>query len=106
MKTEMDWVRIERTFEAPIETIWSMWTEASLFQKWYGPNGMSIPFAEMNVVEGGRRKICMKMEMPNRTHTMWFVGEYKEVNAPKRLVYRPSRKIAPFQLGQDPIQGC
>lgn len=90
MATEDRWVEIERTFEAPIETVWRMWTEAELFKKWYGPNGMNIPIAEMDVVAGGKRKICMKMEMPDRTMTMWFVGEYKEVNAPGRLVYTES----------------
>jgi uncharacterized protein YndB with AHSA1/START domain len=86
----MEWVRIERTFEAPIDAVWRMWTEAGLFQKWYGPNGMNVPVAEMNVVEGGQRKICMKMETPERTMTMWFIGEYKEVKAPTRLVYTES----------------
>ncbi|MDJ0761133.1 MAG: SRPBCC domain-containing protein [Woeseiaceae bacterium] len=90
MQTESDWVRIEREFEAPIETIWGMWTQSDLFQKWYGPNGMEVPVAEMNVVVGGQRKICMKMEMPDKTMTMWFIGEYKEVSPPNRLVYTES----------------
>ena len=74
MKAEMDWVRIERVLEAPIERVWDMWTDPALFAQWYGPNGMTIPIAEMDVAVGGRRKICMKMEMPDRTMTMWFTG--------------------------------
>ena len=89
-QTEIEWVRIERTFEAPLETVWAMWTDASLFQKWYGPNGMSIPTAEMDVRVGGKRKICMQMSMPDREMKMWFVGEYVEVTAPTRLVYTES----------------
>ena len=54
-----EWVRIERTFDAPIENVWSMWTDASKFQSWYGPNGMTIPIAEMDVSIGGTRKICI-----------------------------------------------
>ena len=50
MPGEQDWVRIERTFDAPINTIWNMWTDAVMFQQWYGPNGMDIPVAEMDVV--------------------------------------------------------
>ncbi|MEM8935960.1 MAG: SRPBCC domain-containing protein [Pseudomonadota bacterium] len=90
MRNEIDWVRIERTFNAPIETVWAMWTQAELFQKWYGPNGMTIPFAEMDVVEGGARKICMQMETPDKTMTMWFTGEYKEVKPTHRLIYTES----------------
>lgn len=90
MQTDIEWVRIERTFEATIETVWAMWTDPALFAKWYGPNGMTIPTSEMDVRLGGKRKICMQMVMPERTMTMWFVGEYKEVSAPTRLVYTES----------------
>lgn len=88
MKTEMDWLRIEREFEAPIETVWRMWVDAELFKQWYGPKGMNVPVAEMDVSEGGQRKICM--QMPGQEMSMWFIGEYKEVVIPTRLVYTES----------------
>ena len=87
---ENKWMKIERSFDAPIGTVWDMWTRAEMFQKWYGPNGMSIPVAEMDVVVGGKRKICMEMKRPDHTMQMWFTGEYKEVQAPTRLVYTES----------------
>lgn len=90
MNSANEWVMIERVFDAPIETVWKMWTDPSLFRKWYGPNGMEVPVAEMDVVIGGRRKICMKMVRPDRTMTMWFTGEYKEIEEPTRLVYTES----------------
>ncbi len=90
MNSENDWVMIERVFNAPIETVWKMWTDPALFGQWYGPNGMKVPVVEMDVVIGGTRKICMQMERPDRTMTMWFTGEYKEVHKPTRLVYTES----------------
>lgn len=90
MQTEIEWLRIERTFDAPIETVWAMWTDPNLFKKWYGPNGMSVPTAKMELKVGGTRKICMRMETPDRNMSMWFVGEFKEVSAPSRLVYTES----------------
>ncbi len=84
------WVLIERVFDAPIEMVWQMWTDPTLFQKWYGPNGMNIPVAEMDVVVGGNRKICMEMVRPDRVMTMWFLGIYKEIQKPTRLVYTES----------------
>ncbi len=90
MSNENKWAVLERVFEAPIETVWQMWTDPSLFKQWYGPKGMTIPSAEMDVTVGGRRKICMEMKMPDRTMTMWFTGEYKEITAPNRLVYTES----------------
>ncbi|MEO0485890.1 MAG: SRPBCC domain-containing protein [Pseudomonadota bacterium] len=85
-----DWVKITRSFEAPIADVWRMWTDAELFKSWYGPMGMSVPVAEMDVTVGGLRKISMQMVTPERTMTMWFTGVYKEVSAPNRLVYTES----------------
>ena len=82
-----DWVKITRTFDAPIQAVWDMWAVPKNFQKWYGPMGFSVPVAEMDVTVGGTRKINMEMVTPDRTMSMWFTGEYKEVSAPNRLVY-------------------
>lgn len=90
MNEEPNWVRVEREFDAPIEMVWSMWVDPDMFKKWYGPMGMSVPTAEMNVVVGGIRKVCMEMTSPERTMSMWFTGVYKEVNQPSRLVYTES----------------
>lgn len=78
---------IERTFEAPIELIWSMWTESEHFANWYGPMGATIPSAEMDVTVGGRRFIKMEMQTPNGDMAMFFLGEYKEITPTSRLVY-------------------
>ncbi len=90
MSEDKKWVRVEREFDAPIATIWSMWTDPALFKAWYGPRGMSVPVAEMDVKVGGTRKICMEMASAERQMKMWFTGVYKEVNALRRLVYTES----------------
>ena len=83
-------VVIERTLEAPVALVWSMWTESEHFAAWYGPQGASIPVADMDVTVGGRRHICMEMTTPDGPMQMWFVGEYIEIDAPRRLVYTES----------------
>lgn len=90
MTEDQTWVRIEREFPAPIDSVWQMWTDPSLFRQWYGPIGMTVPVAEMDVVVGGQRKVCMEMKTPERTMTMWFTGVYKEISPPNRLVYTES----------------
>jgi len=105
MTHENQWVVIDRKFNAPIETLWKMWTDPKLFKQWYGPNGMQIPVAEMDVTIGGKRKICMEMNKGSHTMTMWFSGEFKEINPPTRLVYTESmcdsdgNIIAPQTMG-------
>ncbi|MBO6675495.1 MAG: SRPBCC domain-containing protein [Rhizobiales bacterium] len=90
MSDQQEWVRIEREFDAPIDLVWQMWTDPELFKQWYGPKGMSVPTAQMDVTVGGVRKISMAMETPQRSMTMWFTGVYKEIKAPNRLVYTES----------------
>ncbi len=98
-------VKIERTFDAPIDLIWAMWTEAEHFANWYGPMGAKIPKAEMDVTVGGRRHIAMEMETPGGAMQMFFVGEYREINPKTRLVYTEAladadgNAMTPEQMG-------
>ncbi len=85
-----DAVMIERTFDAPANLIWQMWTEPEHFKAWYGPDGATIPVAKMDVRVGGSRLVCMEMETPNGLMQMWFTDEYREVVGNERLVYTES----------------
>jgi uncharacterized protein YndB with AHSA1/START domain len=87
-------VVIERTFDAPIQLVWDMWTDADHFAAWYGPMGARIPVAKMDVTVGGKRHVCMEMDTPNGAMQMWFVGEYLEVSPHTRLVYTESMSNA------------
>ena len=103
--SEQNWVKIEREFDAPIDRVWSMWTEPLLFQQWYGPMGMTVPSAEMDLKVGGVRRISMHMKTPEREMTMYFTGVYKEITPPRRLVYTESmcdadgRILSPESMG-------
>ncbi|MEM7028499.1 MAG: SRPBCC domain-containing protein [Chloroflexota bacterium] len=83
-----DAVVIERVFEAPIDLIWDMWTQAKHFKSWYGPTGFTIPVADMDVRVGGKRLICMAS--PDGNMKMWLTGEYVEISPKERLVYTES----------------
>jgi uncharacterized protein YndB with AHSA1/START domain len=82
-----DAVVIERSFDAPIDLIWQLWTDPEHFKAWYGPDGAVIPVAKMDVRVGGARLVCMEMATPNGPMQMWFAGEYVEVIENERLVY-------------------
>ncbi|MEM8773930.1 MAG: SRPBCC domain-containing protein [Pseudomonadota bacterium] len=90
MSDAKDWLEVERDFDAPIDAVWAMWTDPELFKKWYGPNGVTVPAAEMDLRVGGTRKICMEMKSPQNSFQMWFIGVYKEISVPNRLVYTES----------------
>lgn len=82
-----DAVVIERTFDAPVDLVWRMWTDGAEFASWYGPTGASIPVAELDVRVGGRRRVCMEVSTPDGPMRMWFDGEHRTVDAPSLLVY-------------------
>jgi len=83
-----DAVVIERTFDAAVDLIWRMWTDPEHFKMWYGPNGFTVPVAEMDVRVGGKHLFCM--ESPDGNMKMWSTGEYTEVVPNERLVYTDS----------------
>jgi len=100
-----DAVVIERTFDAPIDLIWAMWTNPDRFKEWYGPEGSVIPVAKMDVRVGGSRLVCMEMQTPQGPMQMWFTGEYLEVVPHQRLIFTESMAdengnlIAPSDMG-------
>ena len=100
-----DAVMIERSFDAPLDLIWQMWTDPEHFAAWYGPDGATIRVAKMDVRVGGTRLISMQVQTPNGAMQMWFAGEYREVVENERLVYTESisdengNVLSPADLG-------
>lgn len=87
MQNETKDVVITRTFNAPIKSVWDMWTSPENFQKWYGPEGATLPTIEMDVQVEGKRFFCMEVNTPNGPMKMWFTGKYLEVNPTTKLSY-------------------
>jgi uncharacterized protein YndB with AHSA1/START domain len=100
-----DAVTIERSFGAPVELIWQMWTDPEHFAAWYGPDGATIPIAKMDVRVGGTRLVSMEVQTPGGPMQMWFTGEYREVVENQRLVYTESMSdengnvLSPEEMG-------
>jgi uncharacterized protein YndB with AHSA1/START domain len=102
-----DTIVIERTFDAPVELIWQMWTQPEHFAKWYGPERVNVTVAEMDVRIGGKHLFCMEIPTPDGTMKFWMTGEYTEIVPNERLVYTDSiadengNLVAPSTLGWD-----
>jgi uncharacterized protein YndB with AHSA1/START domain len=100
-----DALTMERSFGAPVELIWQMWTDPEHFAAWYGPEGATIPIAKMDVRVGGTRLVCMEVQTPDGPMQMWFTGEFREVVENERLVYSESMSdengnvLSPEELG-------
>ena len=98
-------VTLERVLDAPIDLVWQMWTDAEHFAAWYGPTGATVPVIEMDVTIGGTRHFCIEMQTPDGQSRMWFVGEYRVIDPPTRLVYTESmsdpdgNRVSPDAMG-------
>lgn len=47
-------MRVERTFEAPLETVWSAWTTPEILDQWWGPSPWRAETSVMEFSVGGK----------------------------------------------------
>lgn len=78
---------ITRTFDAPRELVFQAFTQAEHLQHWWGPKGMTLRVAELDVRPGGT--FLFSMEAPDG-HKMWGKFVYRENVAPEKIVYTNS----------------
>lgn len=78
-------VTIKRSFPARPERVFKAWTEAAELRKWFGPAGFETTHAEADARPGGRYRLAIKKQ-PDGPERCVF-GEYREVAAPKKLVF-------------------
>jgi len=76
---------VKRLLNAPPERAFRAWTLAEHIRQWMRPEpGMVVPLASMDLRVGGKFRIQMKN--PDGEF-FTAVGEFREVQAPTRLVY-------------------
>ena len=75
---------IQRIFSAPRETVFEAWTKVEHVVNWFGPNGFTAPFCEIDFRVGGSYRICMRSP-ESGDHWVW--GEYQEIVEPERIVF-------------------
>jgi uncharacterized protein YndB with AHSA1/START domain len=81
-ETKGDFV-ISRVFEAPRELLWECFTDPERMKQWWGPKGVTVVAAKMDLRSGGT--FHYGMSMPNG-QVMWGKFVYREITAPERLV--------------------
>jgi len=47
-------VKVERSFDAPVDLVWSAWTESELLDQWWGPKPYHVETKSMDFSEGGK----------------------------------------------------
>ena len=52
---------ISRAFAAPRELVFHCWSSAERMKRWFSPEGVDVPEAEIDFRPGGAFVICMRM---------------------------------------------
>jgi uncharacterized protein YndB with AHSA1/START domain len=78
---------VERTFQYPVERLWSAWTQSHELEKWYSPVFLKvIPGSATSEAEvGGTWAIAV--DVSENGFNAYFWGTYSEVNLHKKLVH-------------------
>jgi uncharacterized protein YndB with AHSA1/START domain len=75
---------ITKTFNAPVEFLWEVWTKPEHIANWWGPNGFTNTIHEMELKEGGEWRLTMHgpdgTNYPNRSI-------FKEIIPFKKIVF-------------------
>jgi uncharacterized protein YndB with AHSA1/START domain len=88
--------RLERTYDAPAELIWELWTTAAGLEEWFAPDGFETRVNELELRAGGQLRYTMTATAPEQVAFMRSTGNplsaevrktFTEVAPPTRLAY-------------------
>ncbi|HEY8964144.1 MAG TPA: SRPBCC domain-containing protein [Alphaproteobacteria bacterium] len=74
---------ITRTFNAPRDLVWKVWTEQEHLAHWWGPKGATMKHAALDLKPGGSFHYCMD----HAGMEMWGKFIYRDIKSPERLVF-------------------
>ena len=76
-------IHIERTFDAPRDRVFAVYTDPALIPEWWGPRGTTTVVDQMEVRAGGAWRFIAQNADGSETA---FRGTYREVTPPERIV--------------------
>jgi len=80
----------ERSYSAPIDTVWQAWTRADMLRAWWGPDKTFVPECQIDLRVGGEIRVVTEAgeQMGKYQGTRWpMVGTFVTIEAPHHLVY-------------------
>lgn len=101
---------LERTFRAPINEVWELWTTREGIEAWWGPDGFSVDVRSIELRAGGDLVYVMSAVAQEQIDYMKKAGMplstqltliFTEVIPPRRLAYR---NMVDFVPGVEPYE--
>ena len=75
---------IKRTFDAPRDLVWKVWSDPEQAKKWWGPDGFTAPVVELDARPGGKWRALMRS--PDGKD-VWQHGVYREIVPPEKVSF-------------------
>jgi uncharacterized protein YndB with AHSA1/START domain len=75
---------IVREFTAPRDLVWRVWTEVEHLRQWFGPKGVTVTAAKLDLRTGGTFHSCLRSPDGKEWWGKWI---FREVTAPERLAW-------------------
>ncbi|HLQ15877.1 MAG TPA: SRPBCC domain-containing protein [Candidatus Eisenbacteria bacterium] len=103
-------VTLERTFAAPIDEVWELWTTKEGIESWWGPDGFAVKVHQLDLRPGGELVYAMTATALDQIEFLKKAGmpattvsrlTYTEVVPPRRLAYS---QTADFIPGVEPYE--
>ncbi|GAA4662715.1 MULTISPECIES: SRPBCC family protein [Amycolatopsis] len=103
-------IRIERSYPAPAERVWELWTTAEGIQRWWAPDGFTVRVDELDLRPGGTLAYTMIATAPEQVEFMKSAGlpletpsrkTFTEVTPVSRLCYT---SLVDFVPGVEPYE--
>ena len=89
--------RVRQSIAAPLNVVFEAWTRPEQLKEWSCPEGATIDDVRVDLRMGGSYRIRMR-GAEGETYTAF--GEYREIDAPHRLVYTWDWEEDQHQVGE------
>jgi uncharacterized protein YndB with AHSA1/START domain len=78
-------ITIERSFQAPVEEVWRLWTTRDGIESWWGPDGFAVKVRELDVRRGGELLYEMTAIAPEQIEFLKKAG--MPLTTPSRITF-------------------
>ena len=103
-------ITMERTFAAPMEDVWELWTTKEGIESWWGPEGFTVTVQVIDLRPGGEMRYTMRATAPEIVEGMKRMGlplvteahlTYQEIVPHRRLAYVHAADFVPGVAAYD-----
>ncbi len=103
-------VVVERTYRAPVEELWALWTTKDGFEAWWGPEGFRVEVHTLDARSGGALEYDMIADAPEAIEAMKRMGQPLSHNTRGRFdEFQPHTRLSlihviDFIPGKEPYE--